>query len=119
MRLFLAITALLIPTMASAQPYSHSMADCAGIYQNAAQWVDTDESANKLMHAVTQWADAAVTQARAEGISSPEERMWQRIDSKTSEWETKGAGVFFTQDFRDWMQYCRSFAQDRGLSIQQ
>lgn len=118
MRLPFLILATVAPTGISAsQPYSDSMADCAGIYQNAAQWVTTDEAANRLMLAVSRWADAAIAQAEGEGIRNAEERMWHRIDSKTSEWEARGAGVFFTQDFREWMQYCRSFAKNQGIDV--
>ncbi|MDF3415602.1 hypothetical protein HKX54_14110 [Sulfitobacter sp. M57] len=109
--------ALTLPAGAGAQPYSHSMADCAAVYQNAAQWVRTDESADKLMHAAIQWAAAAVVQSRVEGVSDGSKAVWQRIDSKTEAWEAKGGAVFFSQEFRDWTRYCRSFAKARGVSI--
>ncbi len=117
MRNLLWATAYLIPTTAMAQPFSESMAECAAVYQNAAQWVATDTAADKLMQASITWAEAAKTQAKTEVESQSEESIWAMIDEKTSHWEAKGNKVFFSQEFRDWTQYCRSFAKDRGISI--
>lgn len=114
---FLAI-ALLAPTSLAAQPFSHSMADCAAVYQNAAQWVAEEANADKLMRATNAWADAAIAQARSEGTPEPHDTMWTRIDTKTEEWEAKGADVFFSQDFRDWTSYCKSFAKAQGIRIE-
>jgi surface antigen len=117
MRKLLLTIALLMPSSVGAQPYSESMADCASVYQNAAQWVKTDESADKMMHAAIQWAEAAVLQAKAEGAPVSSDAIWQKIDGKTEKWEAKGSAVFFSQEFRDCTQYCRKFAKDRGVSI--
>ncbi len=117
-KLLIAGITLLIPTGTAAQPFSDSMADCAAIYQNAAQWVETDEAADRLMLAATRWAEAAITQARAEGVVQAENSVWTHIDNKTDQWEEKGQTVFFSQEFRDWTQYCRAFAKDRGIAIE-
>ncbi len=117
MRKMLSAAAFLFPTVVAAQPYSESMADCASLYQNAAQWVKTDESADKMMYAAIQWAEAAVIQSQAEGRDLSIDAIWQKVDGKTEKWEEKGAKVFFSQEFRDWTQYCRKFARDRGVSI--
>lgn len=117
MRLLLWLTVLILPTSAGSQPYSESMADCASVYQNAAQWVRTDESADKMMHAAIQWANAAVEQSHTEGKPMTSDAVWQKIDGKTARWEAKGSAVFFSQDFRDWAQYCRKFAKDRGVTF--
>lgn len=118
MRVLYLLPVLFLPLTAQAQqPYSESMADCAALYQNAAQWMDTDDSADRLMHAAIQWADAAVAQATKEGRATTLERVWEQIDRKTEDWEEKGQTVFFTQEFRDWTQYCRSFAQAQGVRI--
>ncbi|MGC1504120.1 MAG: hypothetical protein WA782_08245 [Sulfitobacter sp.] len=108
---------LMAPSSAGAQPYSESMIDCASVYQNAAQWVRTDESADKMMFAAIQWADAAVAQSYSEGNPVTSDAIWQKIDGKTEKWEAKGSAVFFSQDFRDWARYCRKFAKDRGVSV--
>lgn len=117
MRRLLFATVFVMPTAAGTQPFSESMADCASLYQNAAQWVKTDESADKMMYAAIQWADAAVVQSKAEGNAVSSDAIWQRIDGKTEKWEAKGGRVFFSQEFRDWAQYCRKFAKDRGVRI--
>ncbi|MEP5727897.1 MAG: hypothetical protein ABJL67_00845 [Sulfitobacter sp.] len=108
---------LIFPTAANTQPFSESMAECAALYQNAAQWVNTDESADKLMFAAISWADAALIEAQSEGPSATSDAIWQLIDRKTTRWEAKGEGVFFSQDFRDWTQYCRKFAKERGMEV--
>ncbi|KIN70772.1 hypothetical protein Z945_3236 [Sulfitobacter noctilucae] len=108
---------LALPQSTSAQPFSESMADCASVYQNAAQWVKTDDSADRLMSAAVSWAEAAVKQSYAEGQPTTAEAVWEKIDRKTEGWEAKGHKVFFTQDFRDWTQYCRSFAKAQGIAL--
>lgn len=117
MRTWILAALMVMPTTSYAQPYSESMADCASVYQNAAQWVNTDESADKMMHAAIAWADAALVQSQAEGRATTIEAIWDKIDGKTAEWEAKGSTVFFSQEFRDWMQYCRKFAKHNGVSI--
>lgn len=117
MRKFLFILPLILPTSVASQPYSESMAECASLYQNAAQWVRTDDMADRLMKAAIQWADAAVTQADAEGRPTDTDVMWQRIDSRTQAWEAMGQGVFSTENFRDWDSYCKSFARARGIRL--
>lgn len=115
MRAVIALTCL--PALVSAQPYSHSMAECAAIHQNAAQQMSSQERADKLAIVANQWADAAVTQAKVEGIRNPDEIIWEMIDTKTQEWEAKGLKAFLSQDFRDWTAYCRSFAKHTGVDI--
>lgn len=117
-RLALVLLALpALPAVATAQPYSESAADCAAVYQNAAQWVETDASAEKLMVAARIFVDAAVTQADREGRRLNTDAAWTLVDGKTAEWEAKGAAVVFTKEFRDWTSYCRSFAGHLGIDI--
>ncbi len=115
MKLFSVVLISLLASPAAAQPFSESMAECAALYQNAAQWVRSDEAVEKLMFATRRWAEAAIAQADAEGIADAENAMWAMIDRKTGEWEAKGATVFATDDFRDWTDYCRAFAKDREI----
>lgn len=119
MRKLLLVCLIGLPTQTSAQPYSESMADCAAVFQNAAQWVKTDVSADELMSVAIRWADAAIAQAAQEGDAMSEDALWAKIDGKTAQWEAKGGTVFFTQDFRDWSQYCRKFADHTGVRIYQ
>lgn len=113
-----ALFVLLAASPAHAQPYSASMADCAALYQNGAQWVRSDENSARFMRAANAWADAAIARARAEGVRNPRTAMWTRIDAKTGEWERKGAAAFMSQDFRDWAAYCRKFAKARGIKVE-
>lgn len=115
MRKLLYVLPLLAPAGTAAQPYSVSMMECASLYQNAAQWVRTDDMADRLMKAAIQWADAALVQARAEGQPTDTGTLWQEIDTRTQAWEALGQGVFSTEDFRDWDSYCKSFARNQGL----
>ncbi|MEW9919664.1 hypothetical protein AB2B41_08620 [Marimonas sp. MJW-29] len=111
------IFAFALPTAATAQSYSESMADCASFYQNAAQWVRTDEKAEQIMANTRKWHAAAVTQARAEGRPVTADAMWDKINAKTDAWEAKGLGFAFTQEFRDWASYCRKFAKHTGVDL--
>jgi len=105
-----ACTFSLAASTVAAQPYSDSMADCASIYQNAAQWVAADDLAIKLKYAANQWHAAAVSQAIAEGRPQTETQMWDKVDRQTEVWEAKGAAFIMSQEFRDWTAYCKSFA---------
>ncbi len=111
------LIAVLAPSLAVAQPFSESMADCAALNQNAAQWVSTDEKADKLIYAANQWAEASLKQAKVEGRELTRDSLWTLIDQKTVAWEDRGAAFFLSQDFRDWAAYCRAFAKDRGVQV--
>ena len=43
--------------------------------------------------------------------------VWDRIDEKAAVWEAKGPKVVFTEEYRDWTNYCRSFARSRGIKL--
>ena len=103
------------PMAAQAQPFSESMADCAALHQNLAQFVPTDAQAETLMIAARAWAEAGVVQAQAEGRGMDIDAMWDLIDAKTDAAEQKSPAYFGTQDFRDWSDYCRSFALHMGV----
>lgn len=113
----LSILTFLLPAGLAAQPYSQSMIECAALYQNAAQWANTDEAADKLMQVAIGWVEAAEVQARAEGTPRSSDELWDAVDNKSGNWAAKGAGFFMTEEFRDWMKYCRSFVRDRGLKF--
>lgn len=110
MKKLLCTAALLIPISAAAQPYSESMADCASLYQNMAQW-SAPQDVDTLMYAAVQWHGAAVAQSAKEGHAMSDSAMWDKVDAKTAVWEKKGGGFFMTEEFRDWAGYCRSFAK--------
>ncbi|WP_342075282.1 hypothetical protein [Yoonia sp. SS1-5] len=111
------ILAGMLAAPAAAQSYSESMAECAAIHQNAAQWVRSDDAVEKLLIATRRWAEAAIMQAEVEGIADPENVIWAMIDRKTGEWEAKGPDVFTTEEFHDWVAYCRAFGQEFGIVL--
>lgn len=106
----------LIPTATAAQPYSQSMTQCAALNQNAAQFVRDDATADVLLFATTAWAEAALAQAQTEGQSLTMDQVWDMVDSQTATWETNGARWILSQEFRDWSDYCKSFARHTGVT---
>ena len=111
------ITAVFIalPGLAGAQPYSESMADCAAFYQNAAQWIRSDEKAETLLEATRAWHAAALNQAQREGRPLNEDALWDRIDGKTTDLEARGSMFLMSEEFRDWAGYCRKFGKSQGI----
>lgn len=115
-RLIVPFIACMTAAAVVAQPYSESMADCAALHQNAAQWVQSDETAERLMGAANAWAAAAVAQAEREGRTIPKATMWEKIDAKTDAWEAKGPQLFQSSEFADWTAYCKRFARNQGIN---
>ncbi|SIO12579.1 hypothetical protein [Vannielia litorea] len=111
------LAALVLPGTGGAQPFSTSMAECAALHQNAAQWVEGEAEAAALMRVHAGWRDAAIAQAEAEGIADAPARMGALIDDRTGDWEARGLRLFLSREFRDWMDYCRAFAAHRGLGL--
>lgn len=113
------LTALFIalPGLAAAQPYSESMADCAAFYQNAAQWMRSDEKAETLLEATRVWHAAALDQAQREGRPLSADALWDRIDGKTADLEARGSMFLMSEDFRDWASYCRKFGKSQGIPV--
>lgn len=108
---FVVLVALLgAPCAAQAQPYSDSMADCAALYQNSAQFV-SDDRADMFHYAMRQWHTAAVKQSAKEGRPLTEKQMWEKVNAQSQKWEQNGAMFIFSQEFRDWSAYCKSFAR--------
>lgn len=114
----LALFAVTLATSATAQPYSTSMAQCAALMQNAAQWVESDENAERLMAATRGWHKAAVARAKAEGMQDAEARMTAAMDRQTALWEAEGAAFFYTEEFRDWTSYCKAFAKAQKITLE-
>lgn len=115
MRLILLLAAILSPAPVAAQPFSESMMDCAAVYHNAAQFMSMKSEQEKLMQISHRWAGKAVAQTTTEGAPLSETVVQDRIDSKTADWKEKGAGVFLTQEFRDWTAYCKAFGHSLGM----
>ncbi len=117
MRRFLIMLTLAAPTGLAAQPYSASMADCAALYQNAAQWV-RPHLVDRLMYAAVQWHGAAVSRSHSEGQPVSDDQMWDRVNAQTAIWEAEGAAFIMSQEFRDWTAYCRSFARQVNVAYE-
>tara|TARA_R100000322_G_scaffold75912_9_gene47659 strand:+ start:50958 stop:51320 length:363 start_codon:yes stop_codon:yes gene_type:complete len=108
---------ILAPTGAAAQPFSTSMAQCAGIYDSVARFMTDPNRQAELVHAAADWLDAARVQAVGEGVVDPEKTVHATYRVAKAEWEAKGMRIVFSQEFRDWTAYCRSFAADRGIEL--
>lgn len=117
MRPFLLGLFIVAPLSVSAQPFSESMMDCAAIYQSSAQFVTSEQATQKLLKATRAWAESAFDQSCAEGNDVEMMSVWDRIDEKAAVWEAKGPKVVFTEEYRDWTNYCRSFARSRGIKL--
>ena len=104
-----------LPLAAATQPYSESMADCAAQFQNAAQWMRDADRADALIARTRIWHGAAVAQSAREGRKTSDDAMWAKVDAKTEALEAKGGMYFFSEEFRDWTAYCRSFAKHTGV----
>ena len=101
----------------AAQPFSQSMAQCAGLFEAVQRMVPEHESIAKIEAAAAAFLEAAVTEARAEGQDDPEAWVERHRDEMRAEWEEYGGLKVFSQDFVDWTDYCRSFADDRGIDM--
>ena len=110
-----AALALMLPAAVAAQPFSKSMAQCAALHQNAAQWVPSDDLAAQLMQIAVIWADASKTQSAKEGQDVTLDQVWDVIDAQTEIWEAEGAVFMFSEEFHDWSAYCKSFANNQGI----
>lgn len=116
MRAIIIAVAMACPSTAIAQPYSQSMVQCAALYQNAAQWVPSDDLAAQLMDVAHIWADASLDQSALEGKNITLDEVWVTVDAQTTVWEAEGAMFVFSEEFRDWTAYCKAFAKDRGIA---
>lgn len=106
-----------IPAAATAQPASTSMAQCAGVYDSMTRLMPSIDRQEALARAASQYLRAARTQAAREGIAQPEKTTDATYRETRDTWERKGARVVFSQEFRDWTTYCRSFAENRGIEL--
>lgn len=111
--MFLLATAL----PASAQPFSQSMAECAGLHDALSRLTRDSVTRLRTDALAIGWADAAVRRADAEGQRAPDDYVAAFRTAKSEEWQRKGVLIIFSQDFRDWVDYCRSFADHMNIDI--
>lgn len=106
-----------IPLPVQAQPYSTSMAQCAGLYDALTRLMTSVEKQESLAVAASRYLGSARAQAMREGRSDAEKAVEATYSSTRDEWIAKGARIVFSQEFHDWAAYCRSFAQDQGIDL--
>jgi hypothetical protein len=101
----------------AAQPFSQSMAQCAGLFEGVRNVISKPENLAKLDAAARAFSQAAVVEARAENREDPAAWVAQHQSEMRAEWEAYGGLAAFSQDFIDWTGYCRAFADDRGIDM--
>ncbi len=118
-RLLIAVIATLIMLSAplAAQPFSKSMAECAGLYAFGRDFIERDETVLLLEYGQAKWMNAAIVQAQSEGVSDPADYVQAAMTAKYDEWNDRGITVVFTEEFGDWMDYCRSFARAQEIDL--
>lgn len=102
---------------AGAQPFSQSMAQCAGISQLLSDWVQDPTAAEVANYRAAVWFNAAIVQAEGEGIGDAAAHVHQIKQATYAEWEGRGKAMVFSEDFKDWASYCRSFGDHLGLQL--
>lgn len=114
---FLLLAFCVAPLSGQAQPYSTSMAQCAGIFDAMSQLVTSPENQKKVATVSAAYLDSARAQAVREGVEDPDKVVDATFTTTSDEWARKGARAVFSQDYRDWTAYCRSFAKDQGIEF--
>ena len=113
---FLVLT-LLLSGPELAQPFSQSMAQCAGLYDAVGGFLSRPDRKAKLAVAAAAFGAAAVAEARTEGQDDPEGWVQGHRDAMRADWETRGKWSAFSAEYRDWTAYCAKFAKDRGIDL--
>jgi hypothetical protein len=101
----------------SAQPFSKSMAECAGLNAFGRDFVERDETAHLLEFGQAKWMNAAILQAQGEGVTDPNAYVDAAMTAKYEEWNARGVMVVFTEEFGDWLDYCRAFGAAQGIDL--
>lgn len=117
MKKFCIFAVLVWPIASHGQPYSQSMAQCAGLTHLLSEWVNDPERSYMAEYAAGVWANAAVIQAEQEGVSDAATYVRNFSDATYAEWEAKGQITVFSEDFKDWTAYCRKFGDHMGLTL--
>lgn len=101
----------------AAQPFSKSMAECAGLYAFGRDFIEREETVLLLEFGQAKWMNAAIVQAQSEGVTDPADYVQTAMTAKYEEWSDRGITVVFTEEFGDWMDYCRSFARAQEINL--
>ncbi|MDA8747362.1 hypothetical protein N9M66_04035 [Litoreibacter sp.] len=110
MKYIVVLTTLIAASSAQAgQPISVSMAECAGITLAISHHVHTPHRKERILSISDAWADAADDEAGRD--------MSAVVIEKADMWREKGRMVAFTEEFKDWTDYCGSLARHKGLKL--
>lgn len=113
----LTLSLALLPFPTQAQPVSWGMAQCSALMGVMEAHVSRQPQKAMLADAEQQMQVAARAQSRAEG-RDPAELVHVHA-SKRDEWRAMGGTMAFKQEFRDWIQYCRSLARPYDIELDQ
>lgn len=111
------ILALVLASPAAAQPFSKSMAECAGLYAFGGDFIEHHETAHLLAFGQEKWTNAAVVQAQTEGVADAVPYVDAAMADKYAQWQARGVMAVFTEEFSDRLDYCRSFARVRVIDL--
>lgn len=113
--LSVALAVTVAPSVIVAQPFSTSMAQRAGLYGGVSQHLTKPENLEKFASAEAAFYLAAIEQAKTEGRKKPVDAIDAEYGAAWDDWAGRNAFGLMSQEFRDWAEYCRKFAKDRGI----
>ncbi len=117
MRYMCLVGAVLAGGAVSAQPYSQSMAECGALASISADWVMNPDVQAVFALMEERFVSAAHLQAEREAIVDPGAMITAQFAAKKAEWASRGRWVVMSQDYEDWIDYCRSFARAHGIDL--
>ncbi|WP_135503345.1 hypothetical protein [Roseovarius aestuariivivens] len=103
------------------QPISESLMDCAALYTMSNRLVPArplTRKGEKLEQAAAVLQAAAERQAIIEGQANPRDYVARLCPQKQAHWDKRGAMIVFSEEFREWMTYCRSLSRHLDLRLQ-
>ena len=79
--------------------------------------MDRDDLAHLLEFGQAKWMNAASVRAQSEGVADPNDYVETAMTAKYDEWSDRGIRAVFTEEFRDWLDYCRAFGANQGIDL--
>jgi len=108
------------PAVAGQRAASESLVDCAALVTIPAR-AHPERAAEKGAAGLSAVADAfldgAVACASSEGHAAPAAHVSALFARKAALWDERGMRFTVTEDFRDWMLYCRGLADRHGIDL--
>ncbi len=103
------------------QPYSESLLDCA-VLMDTSNRLDPEKADHGkgliLSRIAAALEKAAYDEALGEGHADPDAYLSRLRSDKISHWDAKGIRFVFSDEFKDWMAYCRKFSAHLGIDFQ-